>query len=80
MGLAFGAIWWFAVGHYELAVEGIQPALKRSAIPRFTIGNLAYLVGIWLAFASPLLSLLLYGLVAVYYVFPTLPQATRSAG
>ena len=37
-----------------------------------------YLVGIGLAFVSPLLSLLVYGLVAIYYVFPTLPRAARS--
>lgn len=78
MGLSFGAIWLYAVGHHELALEGIKPALARSAIPRFTIGNLVYLVGIGLAFVSPLLSLLVYGLVAIYYVFPTLPRAARS--
>ena len=77
MGLSFSAIWLYAVGHHELALEGIQPALARSAVPRFTIGNLVYLVGIVLAFVSPLLSLLVYGLVAVYYVFPTLPRAAR---
>jgi uncharacterized membrane protein len=75
MGLAFGGIWLYAVGHHELALEGMQPALTRAAIPRFTIGNVAYLVGIGVAFISPLLGLLIYGLVAVYYVFPTLPRA-----
>jgi uncharacterized membrane protein len=79
MGLSFGAIWLYAVGHRELALEGIRPALVRSAVPRFTIGNLVYLVGIGLAFVSPLLSLLVYGLVAVYYVFPTLPRAPWSS-
>ena len=79
MGLAFGAIWVYAVGHHELALEGIDPGLARSAIPRFTIGNLAYLVGVALAFVSPLLSLLLYGLVAVYYIFPTLPGAKQTS-
>jgi uncharacterized membrane protein len=43
MGLSFGAIWLYAVNHHELALEGIQPALARSAIPRFLIGNLVYL-------------------------------------
>jgi len=77
MGLAFGAIWLYAVGHHELALEGTDPTLARSAIPRFTIGNLAYLMGIGLAFVSPLASLLLYGLVAVYYIFPTLPSTAH---
>jgi uncharacterized membrane protein len=75
MGLSFGAIWLYAVGHHELALEGLPPALARSAVPRFTIGNLVYVVGIGMAFFVPLLSLLLYGLVAIYYVFPTLPRA-----
>ena len=76
MGLAFGAIWLYAVGHHELALQGIDRELARSAIPRFTIGNLAYVVGIGLAFISPLLSIILYGIVSVYYIFPTLPGAT----
>jgi uncharacterized membrane protein len=79
MGLAFGAIWLYAVGHHELALEGTDPRLARSAVPRFTIGNLAYLVGIGLAFVSPLVSLLLYGLVAVYYIFPTLPSTAQTS-
>lgn len=79
MGLAFSGVWLYAVGHHELALEGTDPGLARSAIPRFTIGSLAYLVGIGLAFVSPLLSVLLYGLVAVYYIFPTLPAAARTS-
>jgi len=75
MGLAFAGIWLYAVSHHDLALESLQPAVARSAIPRFTIGNVAYLVGIGVAVVSPLLSLLIYGVVAVYYVFPTLPRA-----
>jgi uncharacterized membrane protein len=77
MGLAFGAVWLYAVSRHDLALEGISPVQARSAIPRFTIGNLVYLVGIGLSFVNPLVSLLLYGLVAVYYVLPTLPGAAR---
>jgi len=67
MGLAFGGMWVYAVRHHEFALTGIDPMPARPAIPRFTIGNIIYLR------VSPLLRLLLYGLVAVYYVFPTLP-------
>jgi uncharacterized membrane protein len=79
MGLAFAGIWLYAVGHHELALEGVEPALARSAVPRFAIGNLVYLLGIAVAFVSPLLSLFLYGVVAVYYVFPTLPRAVGTS-
>ena len=74
MGLAFGSIWLYAVRHRDPALVSLDPALARSAIPRFTVGNVGYLLGIGVAFVSPLVSLLLYGLIAVYYVFPTLPE------
>jgi uncharacterized membrane protein len=73
MGLAFGAIWLYVLRQHELGMVDLDPARARLAIPRFTAGNAAYLVGIGLAFVSPLASLVLYALVAVYYVFPTLP-------
>jgi uncharacterized membrane protein len=78
MGLTFGSMWLYAVRHHDLALVGAEPVMARSAIPRFTVGNVAYLVGIGVAFLNPLLSLLVYGLVALYYVFPTLP-APQSA-
>lgn len=74
MGLAFSGIWLYAVLHHDLAAPGFDRATARASIPRFTAGNVAYLIGIGLAFVSPLLSLLVYGLVAIYYVFPSLPQ------
>jgi uncharacterized membrane protein len=82
MGLAFGSIWLYAVHHHQMALLGAEPAAVRSAIPRFTIGNVAYLVGIGVAFLNPLVSLLVYALVALYYVFPTLPtpQSPRDEG
>jgi TMEM175 potassium channel family protein len=80
MGLAFGSIWVYAVSHHDVAIAGLHPSAARSAIPRFTIGNVAYLVGVGVAFVSPLAGLLLYGLVAVYYVFPTLPGPRSTRG
>ncbi len=74
MGLAFSGIWLYLVLRHDLAGPGFDRASARKAIPRFTVGSVAYLIGIGLSFLSPLLSLLLYGLVAIYYVFPALPQ------
>jgi uncharacterized membrane protein len=79
MGLAFGAIWLYAVLHHDLGGPELDRASARASIPRFTAGNVAYLIGIGLSFASPLISLLLYGVVAIYYVFPTLPQPRRKS-
>jgi uncharacterized membrane protein len=77
MGIAFSGIWLYALLHHDLTRPGLELASPRNALPRFTIGNLAYAIGIGLAFVSPLASLLVYGLVAVYYVFPTLPHTTH---
>jgi uncharacterized membrane protein len=74
MGLAFGGIWLYAVLRHDLVGPEFDRASARKSIPRFTAGNLAYLIGIGLSFLSPLTGLLLYGLVAIYYVFPSLPQ------
>jgi uncharacterized membrane protein len=79
MGLAFGGLWLYAVVHHDLAGPGFDRASARASIPRFTAGNLVYLLGIGLAFLSPLISLLLYGLVAIYYVFPILPRSHGTA-
>jgi TMEM175 potassium channel family protein len=74
MGLSFGGIWLYAILRHELAGPGFNRSGARASIPRFTIGNAAYLLGIGLAFLSPVISLAVYLLVAVYYVFPTLPR------
>ena len=41
----------------------------------FSAGLIGYVAGVLLAFVSAPLSLLVYGLVAVFYVFPWLPEA-----
>jgi uncharacterized membrane protein len=79
VGLAFGGLWLYAVVHHDLTGPGFDRASAPASIPRFTAGNLVYLLGIGLAFLSPLISLLLYGLVAIYYVFPSLPRSRGSA-
>jgi uncharacterized membrane protein len=79
MGLAFGAIWLYALLHHDLGGAGLDRASARASIPRFTAGNLVYLIGIAVSFVSPLISLLLYGVVAIYYVFPSLPQPRRKS-
>jgi uncharacterized membrane protein len=75
MGLAMGGIWLYAVLRQDLAGPGFDRASARASIPRFAAGNVVYVIGIGLSFLSPLVSLLLYGLVAIYYIFPTLPQS-----
>ena len=76
MGLAFGGLFWWSVKKDHLKVA-FSPAAGRAAVIRFGAGNVAYLAAIAVAFASAPASLLVSGLVAVYYIFehtPARPQ------
>ena len=67
MGISFSFIWRHATR------TGILPAdarATRQLIVRDGLGNLAYLVAIGLAWVSAPASLILCGLVAVYYIHP----------
>jgi len=67
MGISFSFIWRHATS------TGILPAdarATRQLIVRNGLGNLAYLVAIGLAWISAPASLILCGLVAVYYIHP----------
>jgi uncharacterized membrane protein len=69
MSLTFGSIWIYAV-HRGLVHEGyIDRQRARSTIPRFTGGIAVYGFSIALALVSPMASLVLFALIAVYYVF-----------
>jgi uncharacterized membrane protein len=74
MGLAFAMmfLWSLRHGHFRVA---LGPRSRRRAFVRFSIGNLAYLLAIGLAFASAWLTLVLVALVAVYYSFEQITVA-----
>ena len=55
------------------------PKGARQATIRFSIGNVAYLAAIGVAVVSPVASLIVTGLVAIYYMFEQTPgDATAS--
>jgi uncharacterized membrane protein len=72
MSLAFGVLFWWSVKKEHLKVA-FTPAEGRAAVIRFGAGNVAYLAAIGIAFASAPVSLLVSGLVAVYYIFEHTP-------
>lgn len=73
MSLAFGFLFWWAVRREHLKVS-LPPEAARRATIRFSIGNVGYIVAIGVAFLSPLTSLLISLLVAIYYVFEQTPS------
>lgn len=72
MGLSFALLFFWAVRGEHLRAP-LSSAAARRAIVRFGIGNVAYIAAIGFAFVSPISSLVISGLVAVYYVFEHTP-------
>jgi uncharacterized membrane protein len=72
MSISFTLLFWQAIRREHLQVS-LTPQQARQATIRFGIGNLGYIAGIGLAFASAPASLALSGLVAVYYIFEQTP-------
>jgi uncharacterized membrane protein len=68
MALGFGALFAWSLGEGRRH-HPIPPEVRRSALWRFTIGGLIYLVAIGAAFISPAVALGIVGAVAVYYIF-----------
>jgi uncharacterized membrane protein len=80
MGVPFGQIWRYTAARPELVHEALGTERARRALWRLQAGELGYLLGIGLAFMSGLASLVVYALVALYYVAPNLPDPRRLAG
>jgi len=75
MSVAFTALWRHVTADPNLLAHHLDPRRARQESALFSAGLLAYVAGVGLAFISAQLSLLVYGLVALFYVFPWLPEA-----
>jgi uncharacterized membrane protein len=75
MGLSFAMLflWCARRGHFRVPLD---PASRRKAFVRFSIGNLGYILALGLAFVSAWLTLAIVALVAVYYSFEQIAAAT----
>ncbi len=71
----FAAIWLYVVKHApRLGAVVPQDALRRS-VPGFTLGGLVYVAAtVVAAFGFPVAALIIFGLLAVYYLFEHLPS------
>jgi uncharacterized membrane protein len=72
MALAFGAMFWWSIRreHLKTPLTGAQ---ARVALIRFAGGNVVYAALVGIAFLSAPASLLINGLLAIYYVFEQTP-------
>jgi uncharacterized membrane protein len=78
--LGFAGLWIYVVTHAEQLGGQAQPESLRRSIPGFTAGLLAYVAGTLVAaFGAPLVALVIFGLIGVYYLFEHLPSPSSAA-
>jgi TMEM175 potassium channel family protein len=80
ISIGFAGLWIYTVRHVEKLGGRLEPETLRGSIPRFTGGLLAYVAGtIIAAVGLPVAALIIYGVLAVYYLFEHLPAPADGA-
>jgi uncharacterized membrane protein len=79
ISVGFAGLWIYLVTHAERLGGRAQPEALRRSIPGFTGGLLGYVAGtIIAALGLPLIALIIYGVLAVYYLFEHLPAPAQA--
>ncbi len=80
ISFGFAGLWLYVISHAGQLGGRAEPEALRRSVPGFTGGLLAYVAGTLLAaFGQPVAALILYGLLAVYYLFDHLPSPSAPA-
>jgi uncharacterized membrane protein len=74
ISVGYGAMWIYLAAHQEQLGARRRVHRPRLSTVRFTIGNAGYVIGTLVAFLSPVTALIIFGLLAVYYMFEHLPS------
>jgi uncharacterized membrane protein len=75
--VAWAIVWLYASTGRRLLVESFPEHSRRSATIAFTSGTVAYLVAVVIAFVSPVGSLVLQGVFAIYYALDPLTRRAQ---
>ena len=75
ISLGFAGLWIYVATHAPALGAAVPPEALRQSIPGFTGGLLAYVVATLIgAFYWPVAAVIIFGLLAVYYLFEHLPS------
>ncbi len=78
ISFAFSGMWFYLAAHQQkLAAWPIRAPVQSTL--RFGVGTIGYLTGTALSYVWPDVSVILYALVAVYYLFEHLPDPVAAA-
>jgi len=74
----FAGLWIYVATHATALGTAVPPEALRKSIPGFTGGLLAYVLATLIAAKlSPMAALIIFGLLAAYYLFEHLPNAAE---
>jgi uncharacterized membrane protein len=74
----FAGLWIYVATHGTALGAAVPPEALRQSVPGFTGGLVAYVAATLIAaFFSPLAALIIFGLLAVYYLFDHLPSPAQ---
>ena len=74
ISISFGAMWMYMAAHQAALGARRQVRTPRLSTFRFVAGNGGYVAGTLIALISPVAALIIFGLLAVYYLFEHLPD------
>jgi uncharacterized membrane protein len=75
ISVSFGATWVYLATHQQQLGPRRVFRSSRTSTVRFTAGNAGYVAGTLIALASPIAALIIFALLAVYYLFDQLPAS-----
>jgi uncharacterized membrane protein len=76
----FAGLWVYVATHAPALGATLPPEALRSSIPGFTLGGAAYVAGTLVAaFVSAVAGMVIFGALAVYYLFEHLPSPAEDA-
>ena len=70
IGVALYLHWRYATHHSRLVGKDLTPFVRRYATQRCLLAPACYLVAIVLGLINPLISLLVFALVPIFYIVP----------
>jgi uncharacterized membrane protein len=73
IALAYALMWLYMSAHQQSLGARRRIATPRMSTFRFTVGNAGYVAGTLVALANAVAALIIFGLLAVYYLFEHLP-------
>jgi uncharacterized membrane protein len=80
IAICYASTWLYLAAHQQELGARTTIRVPRLATLRFTAGNAGYVAGTLIALVWPVVALIIYGLLAVYYLFEHLPDASSESG